>query len=133
MEHGQVTDHGSGDVVVRDGCVHWHACAACEVRDSREGVVAYRVSLRDAWSSCLVPCPECAGSKVALAADRWGDPTPVERARLTLPVIQDLVTGVTIVPTSAPVAGARRLPPLPPEVELSATAAPEGSRVASRR
>ncbi len=103
----------SGDVVVRDGCVHWHTRPTCDVRDAREGPVAYLCGLRDAWASCLLPCPSCAGRQVTLAVAAWGEPTRVERARLSLPVLQDLVTGLTILPTSAPRAGARSLPPLP--------------------
>jgi len=102
----------SGDVVVRDGCVHWHTLPTCDVRDAREGVVAYRCGLRDAWASCLLPCPSCAGGQATLAAAAWGVRTRVERARLSLPVMQDLRNGVGIVPTSPPVPGVGRMPPV---------------------
>lgn len=113
-EQGGPSDRTSTDVVVRDGCVHWHVLPGCDVRDAREGVVAYRVALRDAWASCLVPCPDCAVDESRQAGERWGAPTPVERARLTLPVLQDLVSGVTIVPPSPHRGGSARVPPLPP-------------------
>lgn len=102
------------DVVVRDGCVHWHAHATCEVRDAREGPVAYRCSLRDAWASRLVPCPECAVVLAAQARSWWGQRSDVERARLPLPPLVDLRTGVTLVPSSPAVHGVARGPVSPP-------------------
>ncbi|MDQ2757603.1 MAG: hypothetical protein M3Y71_13755 [Actinomycetota bacterium] len=110
-EHGgPEPEPASGDVVVRDGCVHWHTRPTCEVRDAREGVVAYGCSLRDAWASCLLPCPSCSGGQATVAAARWGSRTRVERARLTLPVLRDLVSGVAIVPLSPHTAEAPRNP-----------------------
>ena len=131
-DHGRSPTHrAAGDVLVRDGCVHWHTRYACDVRDAREGIFAYGCSLQEAWTSCLLPCPSCAGAEAALAANRWGGRTRVERARLSLPVLQGLVSGVTIVPSSTPGVGARRMWPLQGMTEV----APVGrkrSRVATR-
>ena len=132
LEDERSADRASSDVVVRDGCVHWHTLASCEVRDAREGVVAYRVTLRDAWASCLLPCPACGSDEARRAGECWGTPTSVERARLTLPVLQDLVTGVTIVPPSPHRCGSSRMPPLPPAPEHRPTPAVR-LRVSTRR
>ncbi len=87
----------STDVVVRDGCIRWHASSECEVRDAREGGYAYRCSLGDAYGSQLLPCATCATRLEALARTAWGPRTVAERARLALPRLQDLDTLVTIV------------------------------------
>jgi len=108
----------SGDVVVRDGCVHWHTRPACDVRDAREGAVAYSAGLRDVWASRLLPCPSCAGGQAMLAAALWGPLTRVERARLPLPTLQDLTSGVTIVPAPAPTPSAGRLPAAVPSAAV---------------
>lgn len=86
----------STDVVVRDGCVRWHATFDCEVRDAREGGYAYRCSLGDAYGSRLLPCTACATRLEALATTAWGPRTVGERARLALPRLQDLDTLVAV-------------------------------------